>query len=230
MKRLCISGLVGLAKRVRQELTGPVSPERVAQLRWDIEDAVKTIEKMLRDKSVRAQDLPLPSKKAYQFLKGLNLNTIVTEGTSSVSRFAPESVSFRGLQRHFDSLLNELAHVAQPSWRGRPALANRDRPGSATPEEQGQDGLATQGLEALATSERRRQLEEVYEMIVSASENIEDEVRAQNVRPEQLRKPAREMRGWLAYFSQRENFDEYCAAVRRAAPVFRAAAVRQAPE
>jgi hypothetical protein len=183
MKRLRISGLVGLAKRVRQELAGPVSPERVAQLRWDIEDAVKTIEKMLRGRSVRAQDLPLPSKKAYQFLKGLNLNTIVAEGTSSVSRYAPESISFRGLKSHFDSLLNELAQSDDPS-----------------------------------------QLAEVHDLIVSASESIEDEVRAQNVRPEQLRKPAREMRGWLAYFSQRENFDEYCAAVRRAEPVFRAAA------
>ena len=183
MRRLRISGLVGLAKRVRQELAGPVSPERLAQLRWDIEDAVKTIEKMLRDKSVRAQDLPLPSKKAYQFLKGLNLNTIVAEGTSSVSRFAPESVSFRGLKSHFDGLLNEIAQSKDPA-----------------------------------------QLKKVYESIVSASESIEDEVRAQNVRPEQLRKPAREMRGWLAYFSQRANFEEYCAAVRRAEPVFRAAA------
>lgn len=153
MRRLRISGLVGLAKRVRQELAGPVSPERLAQLRWDIEDAVKTIEKMLRDKSVRAQDLPLPSKKAYQFLKGLNLNTIVAEGTSSVSRFAPESVSFRGLKSHFDGLLNEIAQSKDPA-----------------------------------------QLKKVYESIVSASESIEDEVRAQNVRPEQLRKPARDAR------------------------------------
>jgi hypothetical protein len=213
MKRLRISGLVGLAKRVRQELAGPVSPERVAQLRWDIEDAVKTIEKMLRDKSVRAQDLPLPSKKAYQFLKGLNLNTIVTEGTSSVSRFAPESVSFRGLKSHFDSLLNRLAQVAR-SPVSRPSWPRRVE--GAPP--------SNRGLEAHDTRGGDRQLEEVYEMIVSASESIEDEVRAQNVRPEQLRKPAREMRGWLAYFSQRENFDEYCAAVRRAAPVFRAAA------
>ena len=37
MKRFRISGLVGLAKRVRQELAGPVSPERLGQIRWDIE-------------------------------------------------------------------------------------------------------------------------------------------------------------------------------------------------
>jgi hypothetical protein len=40
-----------------------------------------------------------------------------------------------------------------------------------------------------------------------------------------LKKQAREMRGWFAYFSRRENFDRYCAAVRRAEPVFRATSI-----
>ncbi len=44
MKRLRISGLVGLAKRVRQEVAGPVSPARLAQIRWDVQDAVQAIE------------------------------------------------------------------------------------------------------------------------------------------------------------------------------------------
>jgi hypothetical protein len=210
MKRFRISGLVGLAKRVRQELAGPVSPERLAQIRWDVQDTIKTIEQALRDRRVRAQDLPAPSRKAYQFLKGLNLNSIVTEGTSSISRFAPESVSFRGLKSHFDSLLNELAQVAGPPYALR-RVGDPDQPPPA-----GEDHPRGRGCHG--------RLEEVHELIVSASESIEDEVRAQNVRPEQLRKPAREMRGWLAYFSQRENFEEYCAAVQRAEPVFRAAA------
>jgi hypothetical protein len=142
------------------------------------------IEQMLRDKGVRAQDLPSPSRKALQFLKGLDLDSVVTAESGSASSFPPDSVSFRGLQGHFDNLLSQLAH-------------HKDCP----------------------------QAEEVYELIVSASESIEDEVRAQNLRPEQLKKQAREMRGWLAYFSQRENFDEYCAAVRRAEPVLRATSI-----
>jgi hypothetical protein len=223
MKRFRISGLVGLAKRVRQELAGPVSPERLAQIRWDVQDTIKTVEQTLRDKHVRAQDLPAPSRKAHQFLKGLDLDSVVTQEMSSASSFPPESVSFRGLKGHFDGLLDRLAHAAQSSWRGRPALGKRDRDSRATPEEQGQDGLATQGLEALAT-----QREEVYNQIKSDSESIEHEVRAQHVRPEQLRKPAREMRGWFAYFSRRENFDAYCAAVRKAVPAFRANSVWQA--
>jgi NADH-quinone oxidoreductase subunit J len=62
-------------------------------------------------------------------------------------------------------LLAELAYsvVAQPSWRGRPALVSRGHPGLALPryeprvlpQVQGQDALATeeQGQDALATAE-----------------------------------------------------------------------------
>jgi hypothetical protein len=182
MRRLRISGLVRFVKQVRQELAGPVSAQRLAQLRTEVEETLRAIDQILRDKGARAQSLPLPSRKAYQFLKGLDLSTVATQDISSASSFPPDSVSFRGLQRHFDSLLDGLARCEEPS-----------------------------------------QLEELYETIVSDSESIEGEVKAQSLRPEQLRRPAREMRGWLAYFSQRGSFDEYCAAVRRAEPVFRAA-------
>lgn len=240
MKRFRISGLVGLAKRVRQELAGPVSPERLAQIRWDVQDTIRTIEQALRDKGVRAQDLPAPSRKAYQFLKGLNLDAVVTQEMSSASSFPPESVSFRGLQSHFDGLLDRLARAAESSSEAgraslRPAqgrlahdtIAQASRPrnpehGQACPERSERDGRAPRA-EALAL--QRQQLEEVYHQIKSGSEGIEHEVRAQHVRPEQLKKPARDMRGWLAYFSQRENFEAYCAAVQRAEPAFRAASV-----
>lgn len=184
MRRLRISGLVKFAKVVRQELAGPVSAERLAQLRSEIDECVGGIEQLAKDKGVRVQNLPLPSRKAYQFLKELDLSTVATDESSSASRFPPDSVAFRGLQRHFDNLLDRLARYV-------------DRP----------------------------ELKEVYETIVSDSASIEEEIRAQNVRPEQLKTPAREMRGWLAYFSQRGNFERYRAAVRRAEPAFRSASI-----
>ncbi len=217
MKRLRISGLVGLAKRVRQELAGPVSPARLAQIRWDVQDAVQAIEQLLRDKSVRAQDLPAPSRKAFQFLRSLNLNTVVTDESASASRFPVESVSFHGLQRHFDGLLHQLARTAQEG-SGAPQR-DGSRWGRAPTGET--EPVGTRTLPRGKTPHRT--LQEVYETIRSDSENIEQEIRAQHIRPEQLKKAAREMRGWFAYFSQRAHFEEYCAAVRRAAPVFHAA-------
>jgi len=182
MRRLRISGLVEFAKRVRQELAGPVSAKRLAQLQRQIDETIGAIEQVVEDKGVRIQGMPLPSRKAYQFLKGLDLSAVATEDASSTSSVPPESVSFRGLQSYFDDLLNRLARSDAPSqWEG------------------------------------------IYEEIVASSENIENGIKAKNVRPEQLKKPAREMRAWLACYSQRENFNEYCAAVRRAKPIFREA-------
>jgi len=182
MRRLRISGLVRFVKRVRQELAGPVSAERLAQLRRQIDENIGAIEQIARDEGVPIQSLPLPSRKAYLFLKGLDLSTVATETTPSASSFPPESVSFRGLQSYFDGLLSRLARSNNPS-----------------------------------------QWEEVHGQIVSSSENIENEIKAKNIRPEQLKRQAREMRGWLAYFSERENFEEYRSAVERAGRVFREA-------
>ncbi len=181
MKRLRISGLVGLAKRIRQELAGPVSAERLAQLRQEVEDVVIGIQQIFRERRVRAESLPAPSRKAFQFLQGLDWGAVVTEESESAGSFPPESVSFGGLQRHFNNLLDRLARAV-------------DRP----------------------------ELEEVYEMVVSDSASIEEEIRTNNIRPEQLKRQARELRGWFAYFARRENFERYGAAVRRAEPVFRA--------
>lgn len=188
MRRLRISGLVGLAKRVRQELTGPISRERLAQLRQEVEEAVAGVEELLGRRHVRAQSLPAPSRKAFRFLKDLDWSSPAAAESSTRNDFPPDSVSFGGLRRHFDNLLDRVARFV-------------DRP----------------------------EREQVYETIVSDSERVEQEVRTHFIQPIQLKKQAREMRGWLAYFSQRVNFDQYCEAVRRAEPVFREASTwRQA--
>jgi hypothetical protein len=182
MRRLRISGLVGFAKRVREELSWPVSPQRLAELREEVRDCIQAIGQIIRDKDVREENLPLPSRKAYQFLKGLDLDSVVAQDTPSASRYPPDSVSFPGLAAHFEHLLDQLARYD-------------DRAG----------------------------LEDAYDQILADTESIETEIEAKDIHPEHLRRRSREARGWLAYFSQRENFDEYCAAVSRAEPVFRAA-------
>ncbi len=182
MKRLRISGLVRMAKQVRLELSGPIGPERLAQLRQNVAEAVAAIEALLKDRRLRVADLPAPSRRAYQFLKGLNLDSVVTQETSPTNGFVLDSISFPGLQSHLEDLLDGLARC-------------RDR----------------------------AELEDVFDTIRSSSEDLEGVIAAKEIRPEQIKKPSREARGWLAYFSQRENFDDYIAAMRRAEPAFRAA-------
>jgi hypothetical protein len=117
-------------------------------------------------------------------------------------------VSFRGLPRYFANLLDRLARVA-------PSCPDIVRPASA------RDHPSAPKAEALPARACDRQLQGIYETIASDSANIEQEIRRKSIRPEHLKRRSRELRGWFAYFAQRENFDRYCAAVRRAEPVFR---------
>ena len=188
MRRLRISGLVRLARRVRQELAGPVAPERLARMRGDVADALRTIEQLLRETHSQVRSLPAPSRKAYQFLQSVDWDNIVPAAPGSASDFAAESVSFRGLSRYLDGLLDRLAQALQTSGQ-----------------------------------EPHEGLDDLYQTIRSDRENIEAEIRRQNLRPQQLKSRARELRGWFAYFALREHFNQYCAAVRRAEPAFRAA-------
>lgn len=57
-------------------------------------------------------------------------------------------------------------------------------------------------------------------------ENVEDDMQKHDLQPGDLTKLSAMIRGWLAFFSQRENFDVYCAAVARARPDFETAIQR----
>ena len=180
MRRLRITGLVGFAKRVRQELSGPIGSHRLAELRREVQDCVQAVTRIFRDTGGREENLALPSRKAYEFLRGLDLDSVVAQTTSAASRYPPDSVSLPGLVSHFEWLVDRLAR-------------HNDRE---------------------ARENARRE-------ILSDTESIEHEIEAKHIRPEHLRRQSREIRGWLAYFSQRENLDAYCAAVAAAQPAFR---------
>ncbi len=197
MRRLHIRGLAGFAKYVRQELSGPVPPQRLAELKGQVQETLTNIEHILKDQRVRAADLPTPTKKALQFLKSLDLDAVVAQppsaGDDHRPSLPPESVSFPGLVGHFNGLLDELAHVAEKGHSHE--------------------------------CQCHLQRAEIYEEIVSDTENIEEEIGTKGIRPEHLKKQYRDIRGWLAYFAQKENFDAYGAAVKRAEPAFRAASI-----
>jgi hypothetical protein len=197
MRRLRIRGLAGFAKFVRQELSEPIQPQRLAELRTQIEETVRAIEQILKDKHVRVADLPTPTKKAFQLIKSLDLDTVAVRPPSAGADRAPsipaESVTFPGLVGHFNGLLDALAHVSEKGHHHQ--------------------------------CDCRLHPEELYEDIVSDTENIEEEIETKGIRPEHLKKQYRDIRGWLAFFAQRENFDAYCAAVKRAEPAFRTASV-----
>ena len=179
MKKIRITGIVKLANRVRQELAGQVSEDRLSQLQERVGKSLQAIKHLLADAGGDIGALPAPSRKAYQFLEGINFESITTQESVGSNGLAPGSVSFSGLRSYLDTILDDLAMGVDQS--------------------------------------RRRQIQK---SIRESSENIERQIHADDIRPEQLRPQSRAIRGWLSYFSEPKHFEAYLATLNRATPIF----------
>lgn len=115
MKRIRIHGLIKLANCVRQEISQPVSSERLAQLRENTSRSIETVNRVLNDIGGHLDVLPAPSRKAYEFLTGVDFNSVDTKETSSSPDVVPNSVSFPGLKSYLDSLLDQIARGPEDS-------------------------------------------------------------------------------------------------------------------
>ncbi len=183
MRKVRVTGIVKLANRVRQDLAGPVTHDRLSQLRERVGSSLQTINSLLAEEGVEIDAMPVPSRKAYQFLEGIDFESIVTQESVASNGLAPGSVSFPGLRSYLDAILDDLA-----------------------------SGLG------------QSKLRQIQDSIRESSKNIEQQVRADDIRPEQLKPEPRAIRGWLAYFSESEHFDAYLAALDLARPIFDEAA------
>ena len=89
---------------------------------------------------------------------------------------------------------------------------------------QGLRGYLQGLLDQFIPARKQEDLNKVYQNICSSSEHLEKQIRKGSMLPEQLTRETRQIRGWLAYFSQRDHFEDYVAALRTATGYFIAAA------
>ena len=185
VKRVCVTGIVKVADRVRQELAGPVSAGRLSQLREGVGDSLRTIDRLLAEAGAGVDAMPAPSRRAYQFLAGIDYESIATEEAAASNGLAPNSVTFPGLRSYLDAILDDLAS--------------------------GADGA---------------KLQEIRDSIRRTGDDIERQIGADGIGPEQIKSESRAIRGWLAYFRQGEHFDAYLAALGLAGPILEDASGR----
>ena len=183
MKKVRVTGIVKLANRVRQELAGPVTPGRVSQLQESVSNSLQTINRLLAEAGVGIDAMPIPSRRAYQFLGSIDFESIATQESAPSQPLPPGTVSFPGLRSYLDAILDALAGGADESKRRA-----------------------------------------IQDSIRQSSEDIERQIRGDDIRPEQLKPGSRATRGWLAYFSEPAHFDAYMDALRLASPIFDEAA------
>jgi len=115
MKTVRIQGLVRLANHVRQQIAQPITPERLTQLRKSTSRSIETVNRMLHNHGARLDALPGPSRKAYEFLTGIDFDSVETSEVPSSRNFAPNSISFPGLNSYLKTILDQIARNADDS-------------------------------------------------------------------------------------------------------------------
>ena len=78
MKRVRINGLVKFANRVRDDLSGGVSVERLERVRRNVAGNIGTVDRILKGHRLGPGYLPGPSRRAYQFLTNIDFDNITT--------------------------------------------------------------------------------------------------------------------------------------------------------
>jgi len=175
MRKVYIRGLVATADGIRRQLAEPVSPERLSEVRQRVADALRTVDEIVREAGTSTAALPAPSRKAYQYLSDLDLESVETTAIGQQEPHLPDSVRFHRLRSCFDGLLNRLANLDDPSV--------------------------------------------LFEFIQRTRDGLDQHMREQSIKPEHLTPESRNIWAWLGYFSVREHFDAYRAALQEAQPL-----------
>lgn len=71
-----IKGLIRLTNYVRAQLNTGIPPENAAEFRQVVRDNIRAVDAICRKNHVTPHDLPAPSRRAYAYLRALDLNDL----------------------------------------------------------------------------------------------------------------------------------------------------------
>ncbi|MBI1766603.1 MAG: M48 family metallopeptidase [Acidobacteria bacterium] len=83
-----INGLVSVFNRVRAQLQAGLTPAEVEPFKRQVQSTVREIEAICRRHGVTPEHLPAPSRRAYLFLRGLDLNDLPQRAAGAVAPVA----------------------------------------------------------------------------------------------------------------------------------------------
>ncbi len=112
MRRLRIRGLVKLADQVRRELAAPISAEALDRVRGRVGEAVEYIQTLLDDEGLTPDAMPAPTRKAFLFLKDLDLDAVEPSADATGPGLGAGSVGLTGLSSLVRRTCEGLADVA----------------------------------------------------------------------------------------------------------------------
>jgi hypothetical protein len=110
-KTLRLQGLVRLAGSVRRDLSSPISSERLEALREQVTSSLKVLDQLLADENVTDAALPIPSRRALQFLRSIDFSTIKPSADAALTEIHRPHITFPGINRYLQYLLDQLTHL-----------------------------------------------------------------------------------------------------------------------
>ena len=113
-----IKGLVALMNDVRERMSAGIPPEHADDFRAMVTDGVRTVEAICRKNHITPDDLPAPSRRAYAYLKGLDLKHLPPPSTSAPA--VPKTVRITNIVAACTYYHAEFAKLASrasaPAW------------------------------------------------------------------------------------------------------------------
>lgn len=113
-----IKGLVALMNDVRERMSAGIPPERAEDFRAMVTDGVRTVEAICRKNHITPDALPAPSRRAYAYLKGLDLKHLPPPAASAPA--TPKTVRITNIVaacNHYHTTFAKLAsHASAPAW------------------------------------------------------------------------------------------------------------------
>jgi len=113
-----IKGLVALMNDVRERMSMGIPPEHADDFRAMVTDGVRTVEAICRKNHITPDDLPAPSRRAYAYLKGLDLRHLPPPTAGAPA--APKTVRITNIVaacNYYHAAFAKLAsHADAPAW------------------------------------------------------------------------------------------------------------------
>ncbi len=97
MHSLRIRGVVKLADAVRRELSRPISDAQKEELRRLVSGSIRKINCILAEQNARIDVLPRPTRRAYEYLSGVDFDSVATVASGDADSRVCRGVSFAGL-------------------------------------------------------------------------------------------------------------------------------------
>jgi len=133
MKRIRINGLVKLMNHCRKQLANGIPATEVQAFKKMVSDATKFVEATCREHHIPLRDLPVPTCRTYEYLKGIDLEHLPILGDDekkpvSSLRISSVIASCKNIQSEFAQLVRakEAGSMGDKRLEERLATLHRD--------------------------------------------------------------------------------------------------------